>query len=94
MCCFKLKGLFDPRKGLDVMHWIMTWFANVILHPLIRPFVLLMFGITSTFSLALMFKLQIGLDQTLALPKVKNFHHSYHSRSRTLQSCRPLCFPL
>lgn len=52
------------------MQMIMNGFATVILSPIIRPFVLLFFGITSSFSLALMFRLEIGLDQTLALPKV------------------------
>ena len=75
MCFIKLKGLFDPRKGLDVMHWVMSWFANIILSPLVWPFIVLLFGITSTLTMVSMFDLKIGLDQTLALPKVKG--HSY-----------------
>ncbi len=70
VCCIRLKGLFDPRKGLDVMHTIMTYFANIILHPFVRPFVMGLFCLTSTFSLASLFNLQIGLDQNVALPKV------------------------
>lgn len=66
----KLKGLFDPRKGLDIMKIIMNAFASTILHPIVRPFVLFLFGITSSVCLALMFRLQIGLDQNVALPKV------------------------
>jgi len=52
------------------MHSIMTVFANVILNPLVRPVVLLVFGITTTLSMASLFNLQIGLDQNVALPKV------------------------
>ena len=53
------------------MPGLMSTFAKFILNPLVRPFVLLLFGITSTFSLAFAFKISIGLDQTLALPKVR-----------------------
>ena len=73
LCCIKQKGLFDPRKGLDFMHSIMTMFANVILNPLVRPGVLLVFGITTTLSMASLFNLQIGLDQNVALPKVPTY---------------------
>ena len=69
--CIKLKGTFDPRQGLDIIHFIMKYFARLILHPLVRPFVLLFFGLTSTASLAMLFRVKIGLDQTLALPKVQ-----------------------
>ena len=68
--CIKLKGVFDPRQGLDVIHFIMKYFARLILHPLVRPFVLLFFGLTSTASLAMLFRVEIGLEETLALPKV------------------------
>ena len=68
--CIKLKGVFDPRQGLDVIHFIMKYFARLILHPLVRPFVLLFFGLTSTASLAMLFRVKIGLEETLALPKV------------------------
>lgn len=73
LCCFKLKGFFDPRKGLTIMKTIMNGFATFLLYPVVRPFVLLLFGITTTASLTLMFKLQIGLDQRLALPKVSGW---------------------
>ncbi len=65
------------------MHTIMNAFASLILYPIVRPFILLGFGLTFTASLALMFKLQIGLDQTVALPKV----------SRMI-SCDPWLHPL
>ena len=68
--CIKLKGTFDPRQGLDIIHFIMKYFARLILHPLVRPFVLLFFGLTSTASLAMLFRVKIGLEETLALPKV------------------------
>ena len=68
--CIKLKGVFDPRQGLDVIHFVMKYFAKLILHPLVRPFVLLFFGLTSTASLAMLFRVKIGLEETLALPKV------------------------
>ena len=57
--------------GLDVIHFIMKYFSKLILYPLFRPFVLLFFGLTSTGALALLFRVNIGLDQTLALPKVR-----------------------
>jgi hypothetical protein len=69
--CIKLKGVFDPRQGLDVIHFVMKYFARLILHPLVRPFVLLFFGLTSTASLAMLFRIKIGLEETLALPKVR-----------------------
>lgn len=72
--CLNLKGMFDPRKGLSIMKIFMNWFATIILHRLVRPFVLLFFGITSTLSLAFLFRMEIGLDQTLALPKVRSLH--------------------
>lgn len=62
--------MFDPTMGLDIIHFVMKYFAKLILHPLVRPFVLLFFGLTSTASLALLFRVEVGLDQTLALPKV------------------------
>jgi hypothetical protein len=62
--------MFDPRKGLACMPSVMSAFARFILNPLVRPFVLLVFGVTTTMSLAFAFKIGIGLDQTLALPKV------------------------
>ena len=68
--CIKLKGMFDPRQGFDIIHFFMKWFAKLILHPLVRPFVLLFFGLTSTASLAMLFRVKIGLEETLALPKV------------------------
>ena len=79
--CIKLKGVFDPRQGLDVIHFIMKYFARLILHPLVRPFVLLFFGLTSTASLALLFRVKIGLEETLALPKVHVYYivSVYHS---------------
>lgn len=52
------------------MHSIMDAFAKFILSPVVRPFVLLLFGVTTTVSLAMTFRLEVGLDQTLALPKV------------------------
>ena len=67
----------------------MKYFAKFILYPLVRPFVLLFFGLTMTASIILLFRLQIGLNQNLALPKVMckyvlNIHvcmhvHSYQS---------------
>ena len=74
--CIKLKGTFDPRQGLDIIHFIMKYFARLILHPLVRPFVLLFFGLTSTASLAMLFRVKIGLEETLALPKVYTLQHS------------------
>lgn len=52
------------------MHSIMGAFAKFILSPIVRPFVLLLFGVTTTVSLAMTFRLDVGLDQTSALPKV------------------------
>lgn len=69
--CIKSKGMFDLRKGLACMPTLMSAFARFILNPVVRPFVLLLFGLTSTFSFAFAFKISIGLDQTLALPKVR-----------------------
>ena len=90
--------MFDPRKGLDVMHTIMGAFANFILYPVVKPFVLLFFGITTTLSLAMMFRISIGLDQNLALPKVRGAKSDEGSQSRLSSlylfslSCRiPTC---
>lgn len=69
--CVKLKGMFDPRKGLAWLPIAMEAFAKFILNPLVRPFVFLLFGITTTVSIAFAFRIDIGLDQTLALPKVR-----------------------
>ena len=69
-CCIPLKGKFDPRLGREFLAIIMKYFANFILYPLVRPFVLLFFGLTLTGSIILIFRLQIGLNQNLALPKV------------------------
>ena len=68
--CLKLKGKFNPNAGVDILHFLMKWFAKFILFPVVRPFVLLVFGITTTLSLVFLFRLDIGLDQTLAFPKV------------------------
>lgn len=76
--CAKLKGMFDPRKGLACMPTVMDAFARFILNPLVRPFVLLLFGVTTTFSIAFAFKISIGLDQTMALPKVGDLSRSLH----------------
>lgn len=59
--------------GLDVIHFVMKYFAKFILHPLVRPFVLLFFGLTSTAALAMLFRIEVGLDQTLALPQVNAY---------------------
>ncbi len=61
------------------MQSVMNVFAKFILNPVVRPFVLLFFCVTSTVSLAFMFKLEIGLDQTVALREgeeslVPSFH--------------------
>lgn len=56
--------------GRDIIHFIIKYIAKLILHPLVRPFVLLFFGLTSTGALALLFRTEIGLDQTMALPRV------------------------
>ena len=70
LLCFQLGGKFDPRVGIDFVAKFMTYFAKFVLYPLVRPFVLLFFCLTLTMSVILMFKLQIGLNQNLALPKV------------------------
>ena len=70
LCCIKIKGRFDPRAGYDILHIIMKYFAKALLYPVVRPFVLLFFGLSSTASLALLFRIQVGLEQTAALPKV------------------------
>ena len=56
--------------GRDIIHFFIKYFAKLILHPIVRPFVLLFFGLTSTGALALLFRTEIGLEQTLALPQV------------------------
>ena len=56
----------------------MKYFGNFILYPLVRPFVLLFFGLTLTGSIIIIFRLQIGLNQNLALPKVL---YSVHIRA-------------
>jgi len=68
--CLKLKGKFNPNAGVDILHFLMKWFAKFILFPVVRPFVLALFGLTTIMSIVFMFKLDIGLDQTLAFPKV------------------------
>ncbi|CAI8031991.1 NPC intracellular cholesterol transporter 1 [Geodia barretti] len=69
LLCFQLGGKFDPRVGIDFVAKFMTYFSKFVLYPLVRPFVLLFFCLTLTMSVILMFKLQIGLNQNLALPK-------------------------
>ena len=68
--CLSLKGKFDPKLGYDFLSIVMKYFANFVLYWLVRPFILLFFGLTLTTSVILMFRIQIGLDQNLALPKV------------------------
>ena len=68
--CFKLKDKFDPRTGKDFIFMIMRYFAKLVLHRYVRPFILLIYGFTLTVCLALVFQVQIGLSQTIALPKV------------------------
>ena len=68
--CLSLNGKFDPKLGYDFLSIVMKYFANVVLYWLVRPFILLFFGLTLTTSVILMFRIQIGLDQNLALPKV------------------------
>ena len=68
--CFRLKEKFNPRAGYDFLLTFMKWFAKFILYPFVRPFILLLFGFTFTASLALIFRIKIGLDQKAALPKV------------------------
>lgn len=68
--CFKLKDKFDPRTGKDFIFLIMRHFAKLVLHRYVRPFILLIYGFTLTACLALVFQVQIGLSQTIALPKV------------------------
>ena len=75
MVCIKLKDKFDPRVGKDLVHGIMNFFAKTVLHWLVRPFILLFFCLTFTASLILLFRVNIGLDQTVALPKVRYFFH-------------------
>jgi Niemann-Pick C1 protein len=67
--CIALSGKFNPLLGYSYLSIIMKYFADVILYPLVRPFILLVFGLTLTSSLVLMFRLDIGLNQNLALPK-------------------------
>ena len=68
--CLKLKGKYNPNAGVDILHFIMKWFAKFILYPIVRPFVLLIFGATTVLSLISLLHLDIGLDQKLAFPKV------------------------
>ncbi len=68
--CFRLKDKFNPRTGKDFLLWFMKKFAKFVLYPFVRPFILLIFGLTFTASLALVFRIQIGLDQNAALPRV------------------------
>ena len=70
LLCIQLGGKFDPRVGIDFVAKFMKYFAKFVLYPLVRPFVLLFFCLTLTTSVILMFRLQIGLNQNLALPKV------------------------
>ena len=70
LLCIQLGGKFDPRVGIDFVAKFMKYFAKFVLYPLVRPFVLLFFCLTLTMSVILMFRLQIGLNQNLALPKV------------------------
>jgi Niemann-Pick C1 protein len=69
LLCIQLGGKFDPRVGIDFVAKFMKYFAKFVLYPLVRPFVLLFFCLTLTTSVILMFRLQIGLNQNLALPK-------------------------
>ena len=71
LACIKKKGTFDPKVGWDILRLIMKYLAKVLLFPVVRPFVLLFFGLTATASLAMVFRIDIGLDQNLALPKVR-----------------------
>ena len=48
----------------------MKHFARLVLNRFVRPFVLLAYGFTLTAALALVFRVQIGLSQTIALPTV------------------------
>lgn len=70
LCCIKRKGGFDPRTGMDLLNLIMKYFSKILLYPVVRPFILLLHGFTATASLALLFRVHVGLEQTAALPKV------------------------
>ena len=72
--CIALKGKFDPRVGMDYLSKFMKYFADFILFPITRPFILLIFGLTLTSSVILMTKIEVGLNQNLALPKVLYVH--------------------
>ena len=74
--CIKLKDKFDPRTGKDFIFLIMRYFAKLVLHRYVRPFILLIYGFTLTVCLALVFQVQIGLSQTIALPKVGDCVHA------------------
>ena len=50
----------------------MRYFAKLVLNRFVRPFILLIYGFTLTACLALVFRVQIGLSQTIALPKVRS----------------------
>ena len=78
VACISLKGKFDPRIGRDFLSIIMKYFANAILYPLVRPFILLIYGLTLTMSLIFMFRIEVGLNQNLALPKVTQHNQGSH----------------
>ena len=68
--CISLNGHFDPLRGFDYLSIIMRYFANVILYPLVKPFILLFSGLTLTFSVIFICHVEIGLDRNLFIPKV------------------------
>ena len=62
-----------PPVGQKAVQWFWELFAKLVLHWLVRPFVLLFFGLTLTCSLACLGRINIGMDPTIALPKVSNW---------------------
>lgn len=60
--------------GKRCLSWSMEKFALTVLYPLVRPFVLLFFGLTLTYSLAQVPDIEVGLDVTAVLPNVSISH--------------------
>ena len=68
--CIRLKDKFNPHIGRDFLLLAMKYFARAVLNRFVRPFVVLINGLTLTAALTMVFRVQIGLSQTIALPTV------------------------
>jgi Niemann-Pick C1 protein len=93
LCCCKSNNVSDPETEDGLLYYLTKkYFTKLLLNSISRPLIIVIFAGGAAFSLASMYKIDIGLDQKLSMPEDSYLIDYFQTMSESLEVGAPVYF--